>query len=311
MTPLEMHERADALAQEGRFKQAAKLWSAALPGLREEAGDEDPQLAVVITNLATCYASMGRWSKALPYYQDGLARKIRQYGEDHPTCANTMVRIARCHEGLGNANAAMSAYRRAIAIFNSHPESDPEIHRIALTELSVLVDEAGNREEVGELSRQLVRLAARHFMSGDADWEETLIEASAACLWWRGVDDLMQAVREGAGPAEAIILLQQLADWLLNRRRTGGAAAGLISRKDRPPIDRLAQIVADRRARRPFDPSDLAIALCDLADAAEDAGDLEGALRAVGEALDVLPTGDALRYAVDIKARRLELIYAA
>jgi tetratricopeptide (TPR) repeat protein len=311
MTPLEMHERADVLAQEGRFKQAAKLWSAALPGLRKEVGDENPQLAVVITNLATCYASMGRWSKALPYYQDGLARKIRQYGEDDPTCATTLVRIARCYEGLGDARAAISSYRRAIAIFDSHPESDPEIHRIALTELSLLADEAGNREEVGELSRQLVRLAARHFVPGDADWEETLIEASAACLWWRGVDDLMQAVREGAGPAEAIVLLQQLADWLLNRRRTGGEPAGLISRKDRPPVERLAQIVADRRAQQPPEPSDLAIALCDLADAAEDANDLGGALRAVAEALEVLPADDALRYAVDIKARCLELIYAA
>ena len=154
---------------------------------------------------------MGQWSKALPYYQDGLARKIRQHGEDHPTCANTLVRIARCYEGLGDAGAAMSAYRRAIAIFNSHPESDPETHRIALTELSVLAGKAGNREEVGELSRQLVRLAARHFVSGDVDWEETLIEASAACLWWARRRRPMHAVREGAGPAEAIVLLQQLA----------------------------------------------------------------------------------------------------
>ena len=55
----------------------------------------------------------------------------------------------------------------------------------------------------------------------------------------------------------------------------------------------------------------LAIALYDLADAAEDAGDLEAALRAVGEALEVLAPDDALRYAVDIKARCMELSYAA
>ena len=311
MTPFEMQEDANALAQKGRFKRAAKLWSAALPGLRKELGDENPQLTVVITNLATCYASLERWSEALPYYQDGLARKIRHYGEDDPTCANTLVRIARCHEGLGDADAAMSVYRQAIAIFNRHPEPDPVMHRIALTELSVLAHEAGNREEVGELSRQLVRLAARHFVSGDAYWEETLIEASGACLWWQGADSLMRAVREGAGPAEAIVLLQQLADWLLNRRRTGGKPAGLASRKHRPSVEQLARIVADRRAQRPGDPSELAIALCDLADADEDADDLEGALRAVAEALECLPPNDVLRYAVDIKARCLELIYAA
>ena len=143
MTPLEMHERADALALEGRFEQAIKLCSAALAGLRKELGDDDPQLTVVITNLATCYASLGRWSEAMPYYEEGLARKIRHYGEDDPACANTFVRIARCHEGLGDAGAAMSAYRQAIAIFNRRPDSDPAIHRIAISELSVLADKVG------------------------------------------------------------------------------------------------------------------------------------------------------------------------
>ena len=309
MTPFEMQERADALAQGGRFDQAAKLWSAALPGLRDELGDEDPQLTVVITNLATCYASLGRWSEAMPYYEEGLASKIRYYGEDDPTCANTLFRIARCHEGLGEADAAISAYRQAIAIFDRHPESDPAIHRIAISELSVLADEAGNREEVGELSRQLARLAARCFVPGDADWEETLIGASAACLWWQGVDSLVQAVRDGAGPAKAITLLQQIADWLISRRRTGGAPAGLASRHRRRSVKRLARTVAARRAQRPLDPSDLAIALCDLGDAAADADDHEGALRTVTEALEVLPSGDVLRYAVDIKARCFEILY--
>lgn len=311
MTPLEMQERADALAQEGRFKQAAKLWSAALPGLRKELGDEDPQLTVVITNLATCYASLGRWSEAMPYYEEGLARKIRHYGEDDPACANTFVRIARCHEGLGDAGAAMSAYRQAIAIFNRRPDSDPAIHRIAISELSVLADKVGNREEVGELSRQLARLAAERLESADADadWEETLIEASAACLWWQGVDSLIQAVRDGAGPDKAITLLQQIADWLINRRRTGGASVGLASRIRRPSVKRLARTVAARRAQRPLNPSDHAIALCDLGDAAADAGDYGSALRAVTEALEALPSDDVLRYAVDIKARCFEILY--
>ena len=311
MTPFEMHERAHALAQEDRFEEAIELGSAALAGLRKELGDEDPQIATVLTNLASYYASLERWSEALPYYQDGLARKIRQYGEDHPTCANTLVRIGRCHQGLGDAEAAMSAYRRAIAIFDRHPDSNAALHSIALTELAGLADEAGNRDEVGELSLPLVRLAARHFVSGDDDWEETLLEASAACLYWQGVDGLMRAVREGTGPAEAIVLLQQFADWLLNRRRTGGEPCGLTSHKHRRSVKHLARIVADRRAQRSPDPSELAIALCDLADAAEDADDLKGALHAVAEALEVLPPDDVLRYPVDIKARCLELLYAA
>ena len=311
MTPFEMHERAHALAQEDRFEEAIELGSAALASLRKELGDEDPQIATVLTNLASYYAGLERWSEALPYYQDGLARRIRLYGEDHPACANTLVRIGRCHQGLGNADAAMSAYRRAIAIFDRHPESNAAMHSIALSELSGLAGEAGNSEEAGELSRRLVRLAVGHYLSGDADWEETLTDASAACLYWQGADGLMRAVREGTGPSEAVVLLQQLADWFLNRRRIGGNPGALTSRKHRRSVKRLAQIVADRRAQRPPDPSDLAIALYDLAGAAEDAGDLKGALRAVTEAVEVLPSDDVLCYVVDIKARCLELIYAA
>ena len=311
MTPLEMHEHAHALAQEGHLERAIELATAALAGLRTELGEDSTQLAVVLTNLGSFYAELERWGDALPYYQDGLARKVREYGDDDPTCANTLFRIARCHAGLGDAEAAVSAYRQAIAIFNRHPESNAVIHHLALAELLALAAAAENREEAGELSGQLVRLATSHFVPGDADREEDLVEASAACLWWQGPDGLMQAVREGTGPADAIVLLQQLADWFLSRRRTGGEPAGLTAQKHRRSVKHLARIVADRRAQVPPDPSDLAIALCDLADAAEDADDLEGALRAVTEAFEILPPDDLLRYAVDLKARCLELIYAA
>ena len=311
MTPFEMHERAAALAREDRYEEAIELGSAALAGLRKKLGEEDPQIATALTNLGSYYAGLERWSEALPYYEDGLARRVKLYGEDHPTCANTLVRIGRCQQGLGDADAAMSAYRQAIAIFDRHPESNAAMHSIALSELTDLVGEAGNSEEAGELSQQLVRLAARHFVSGDVDWEGTLLKASGDCLYWQGADGLMRAVREGIGPVAAIALLHQLADWFLDRRRTGGKPAGLTSHKHRRSVKHFARIVADRRAQQPPDPSDLAIALYDLADAAEDAGDLEAALRAVGEALEVLAPDDALRYAVNIKARCMELSYAA
>src|SRR5262249_29958394 len=152
----------------------------------------------------------------------------------------------------------------AIAIFKRHPESNPAIHNLALAELMALAGQAGNREEVGELSGDLVRLAVRHFVSGDADREEAVVEASAACLWWQGPDGLVRAVRDGTSPAEATVLLQQLADWFLNRRRTGGEPGRLAPPKARGSVEHLARIVAKRRAQVSPDPSDLAIALCDL-----------------------------------------------
>jgi tetratricopeptide (TPR) repeat protein len=414
LTPFELQERAVALAQEGDFERAIEFGSLALTGLRNELGDESPNVAVAITNLASYYAGAQRWSEALPLYEDGLARKIRQYGEDHPSCANTLFRIARCHAGLGDVDAAIAAYRRAVAIFDRQPESNPEIHRIATWELVTLAIEAGHREEVRDLSRQIARLAARQLLSGDASWEETLQEAAAACLSEGDFDGLMYAIRDGAGPADGILVLRGLADWLLSRRRSNGATiAGLASRKgpwesaftrelaqlrageadgaresgleatelarkqfgersielaaslnamavayqrlgdDEEAFTRysealvalegivapdddwyltaldnvatslgrlrryadaketLARIVAIRRAQVPPDRSGLAIALCDLGDAAEGVDDLERALRAALEARDVLPLDDPLRYAANIKARVFELLLAA
>jgi len=146
MTPLEMHEHAHALAQEGHLERAIELATAALAGLRTELGEDSTQLAVVLTNLGSFYAELERWGDALPYYQDGLARKVHEYGDDDPTCANTLFRIARCHAGLGDAEAAVSAYRQAIAIFNRHPESNAVIHHLALAELLALAAAADNRE---------------------------------------------------------------------------------------------------------------------------------------------------------------------
>jgi tetratricopeptide (TPR) repeat protein len=416
MTPFEMNEHAHALALEDRFAEAIEIGTAALTGLRGELGDEDPNVTVAITNLASYYAGAQRWSEALPFYQEGLARKVRQYGEDHPSCANTLVRMARCHAGLGEVDAAMSAYRRALAIFDRHPESDAAMRRIVISELAGLAGEAGHRDEVRDLSRQLARLAARQLLeSRDASWEETLQEAGAACLWHeQAVDGLMEAIRDGAGPADGILLLRHLADWLIGRRRStspaitdfasrkgpwesafahasaqleagdavgarkGGLKAAEVGRElfgqrsievalslnllavayqrlgdDQEALTRysealaaaegavgpndgllvalidnvatslgrlqrhaeakehLARIVAIGRAQVPIDPSALAIALCDLADAAEEVDDLEGAVRAAVEAREVVAPDDALRFAVEIKARCFELLFAA
>ncbi len=333
MTPFEMHERANALAQMGSFEQAIELGSAALACLREELGEEDPQLILSITNLATYYASLERWEEALPYYYDGLARKIRQYGDDHPSCAKTLYRIARCHVGLRDVDAAMSAYRQSVAIFNRHPESKHWIHRSALSELAELANEAGYRAEAGELRRQIVRLSAQSFMSGDGDGDgdddwETLVDASAAFLLGQDPDGLMSAIRDGVGPADGIILLDRITDLMLDWRRSAGTAAAddatrkgrrasaftrALGRLQRHPEarERLAQIVATRRSELPFDSSGLAIALCDLGEAAARAHDFDGAVRAAVEAFEVLPPQDPLRSVVAIKARCFELERAA
>ena len=71
LTPFELHERAVALAQEGDFGRAIEFGSAALTGLRAELGDQDLEVAVVITNLASYYAGVQRWSEALPLYEPG------------------------------------------------------------------------------------------------------------------------------------------------------------------------------------------------------------------------------------------------
>jgi tetratricopeptide (TPR) repeat protein len=414
MTPFEMHEHAQALAQQGKLEQAIELGTAALVGLRQSLGDDDPQVAVAATNLASYYAGLERWSEALPYYLDGLDRKIRQYGADHPTCANTLFRIARCHAALGDRVAAMDAYRRSIAIFERHPEANASIHFAAMRELTPLARAPEDRDEIRDLCRGGARLAARLLAAGDRQWEEPFHEAAAACLSANDLEGLMTAIRDGAGPSAGIVLLQGLADWIITRRRPTGvstsgftprqgpwydafvaaiarlragdaagaheqglAAAAIareqsgdrsvelasalnlvavacqdLGRKDEalanfqgaqaalegvvPPADglslqahynvaqalgglqryaeaveHLARIVAVRRAQQPRDGSALAIALYDVAGAAERAGDLDGALRAVGEASDVLPSEDPLRFAPAIKARCLELTLAA
>ena len=148
-TWFDTHERAHALAAEGRFVEAIELGSAALVGLRAHLGDDDPQVAVATTNLASYYAGLRRWSEALPVYEDGMARKRRLMGKDHPSCAATMVRIARFRAGLGDPQAAMSTYRSAIAIFSLHPDANPALHLRAIRDLGAHRAHRRGREHDG------------------------------------------------------------------------------------------------------------------------------------------------------------------
>ena len=57
-------------------------------------GEEHPDVATSLNNLASLYKSQGHYSEAEPLYTQALALRRRILGEEHPDVANSLNNLA-------------------------------------------------------------------------------------------------------------------------------------------------------------------------------------------------------------------------
>jgi tetratricopeptide (TPR) repeat protein len=72
-------------------------------------GDEHPDVATSLNNLASLYDNQGRYGEAEPLYQDALAMRKRLLGDEHPTVARSLF-------NLGGLRYKQGRYREALAL---------------------------------------------------------------------------------------------------------------------------------------------------------------------------------------------------
>jgi tetratricopeptide (TPR) repeat protein len=71
-------------SSQGRYEQAEPLYQQALEMWKRLLGDEHPDVATSLNNLAGLYDSQGRYEQAEPLYQQALEMWKRLLGDEHP-----------------------------------------------------------------------------------------------------------------------------------------------------------------------------------------------------------------------------------
>ena len=108
-------------------------------------GEEHPDVATSLNNLADLYRAQGKYAEAEPLYLRALAIREKQLGAEHPHVANSLNSLAILYQSQGKYTEAEPLYQKAIAICSeklgeNHPNTQTVKNNYNLM-LSQLPDE--------------------------------------------------------------------------------------------------------------------------------------------------------------------------
>ena len=122
--------------ERGQYQQAERFYQRALER-SEPLGQEDPNIAFPLNNLAELYREQGKYEQAQVLYQRALHIWQHTLGETHPYVAHPLDGLALLYTRQGKYEQAEPLYQRALAIRERqlgqhHPETAQVLYDLAL-----------------------------------------------------------------------------------------------------------------------------------------------------------------------------------
>ncbi|MDF5736947.1 tetratricopeptide repeat protein [Nostoc sp. S13] len=122
---------------QGSYTQALPWREQCLSAARERFGDEHPDGATSLNDLAGLYDSQGRYSEAESLYIQALSMRKRLLGDEHPNMAISLNNLAELYRLQGRYNEAEPLYIEALSIRkrllgNEHPDVAQSLNNLAL-----------------------------------------------------------------------------------------------------------------------------------------------------------------------------------
>ena len=122
-----LHMAAYALDDAGKYNEAIPLAERALSIYENVFGNNHPDVADTLNNLAGLYEAMGEYKQVLPLYERALSIDEFVFGNNHPEVAITLSNLAGLYKAIGEYEQARPLYDRALSIYddgggNNYPE---------------------------------------------------------------------------------------------------------------------------------------------------------------------------------------------
>ena len=124
------------LYERGRYSEAEPLYQQALEMRKRLLGDEHPDVASSLNNLANLYDSQGRYTEAEPLYQQALEMRKRLLGDEHPSVASSLNNLAALYRSQGRYTEAETLYQQALELWkrllgDEHPSVASSLNNLA------------------------------------------------------------------------------------------------------------------------------------------------------------------------------------
>jgi CHAT domain-containing protein/Tfp pilus assembly protein PilF len=143
---------------QGQFGPAVAVAQKVLALYKQVLGEQHPQYATSLNNLAALYDSMGDYARAEPLYRQALAIRKKALGEQHPLYAHSLNNVAFLHHELGDHARAEPLYRQALAIYKQAWGEQHSEYALSLNNLAGLYNSMGDHARAEPLLRQALAI---------------------------------------------------------------------------------------------------------------------------------------------------------
>ncbi|WP_347280011.1 tetratricopeptide repeat protein [Leptolyngbya sp. FACHB-8] len=118
------------------YRATEPLYQRSLSILESTLGENHPDVAISLNNLAELYRLQGNYEAAEPLYQRSLSIRESALGENHPDVATSLNNLALIYQAQGNYRAAEPLYQRSLSIYETalgenHPDVGSSLNNLA------------------------------------------------------------------------------------------------------------------------------------------------------------------------------------
>ncbi|HEU4561517.1 MAG TPA: CHAT domain-containing tetratricopeptide repeat protein [Longimicrobium sp.] len=193
-------ESLDALAAScvrlRRHDEALALLEEMLELEEAAGGDDDPNVATILDNLAELHRVQGRFADGVPLARRALEIRIAQHGHDHPVVAVALQNLARLFQQSGRSAEALPLFERALELRRrAAGDGDPAVAE-TLNDLADVHRMLGRPDAAVALHRRALRI--RRAALGDLHPDTGV-----------SLNNLGVLVHEGGRHRRAIFLLER------------------------------------------------------------------------------------------------------
>ncbi|WP_445635165.1 hypothetical protein NSTC745_07094 [Nostoc sp. DSM 114161] len=122
---------------QGLYNQALPWYEKCIEVTKKRLGEEHPDVATSLNNLAELYRSQGRYSEAEPLYIQALTLRRKLLGEEHLDVAEILNNLAVLYRLQGRYSEAEPLYQQALALRRQrlgeeHPDVATSLNNLAV-----------------------------------------------------------------------------------------------------------------------------------------------------------------------------------
>ena len=124
----------------------------------KQLGENHPDVATSLNNLAALYRNQGKYNEAEPLLLRCLKIVRKTLGENHPDFVQSLTNLAGLYNSQGKYNEAEPLYQRSLSITEKQlGENHPEVAN-SLNNLAFLYNDQGNYAEAKNLSQRALTI---------------------------------------------------------------------------------------------------------------------------------------------------------